>query len=821
MIAKRIKRTLPLAALTVAMLAGAGSAQAATAPIKEIISSHIGWEVDATTKGGICTVESKNTCQRGKESSQPGGFIFPKGIAGTPSGNVYVADTNNDRVQELTAAGQFVLMFGREVNANKTNVCLAGETCQAGVEGSAPGQFGGLRNIAVDPGTGNVYVTERVEYPGPVNVFGQRVQEFTSAGVFVLEIGREVNETTKGNLCTQVEIGKGVKCKGPAPGAGSGEHGVFELEASGLAVGGPEDLVYAGDSSRVQEFTAGGEYKREIPVPAKSVAVDQAGDVYLVSEPNSPGSPIREYDPSGKEINRFSPANDVSIEGIALDPAGRLAVIENEPGQVNGTSKWHGLLYEVAATSLRLITEFADPGANAIAFNGKDELFATTVPNEFGSGHEVIAYKPVPVGELVVTAGVVTPGECVPGADRETDATLDCSLTGEVDPWGVSETKVWFQWGRTSALGEKTEPPIPVKSVKSEGEEETPVKVSAPIDGVRPNETFYDELVAEDHYVKAPELLTSTTVSFITPSVPPRILGEPTASFLKRSSAVLIGVLNPENANTRYEFQYAPVAACAALGEACPGISESTVLESSAYQEVPVALEVTGLQPATTYRYRLAAVNQVNGKTQAAVNETGGSVLPEGTFLTAPAPAVQAQTGGASAVTTTSAVLSGTVNPDGQPSVYTFELGVYNGASTRYGTVFSGPAGAGTTPAPQTLSVSGLQPGTTYAYRITIHFGDGTISGALATGATFTFTTEGLPAVLVLPTPLALLSVPPIAFPAAVTSKSTTKALTNAQKLAKALTACKKKARKQRAACQKQARKKYPKSKQANNRKKG
>jgi hypothetical protein len=50
---------------------------------------------------------------------------------------------------------------------------------------------------------------------------------------------------------------------------------------------------------------------------------------------------------------------------------------------------------------------------------------------------------------------------------------------------------------------------------------------------------------------------------------------------------------------------------------------------------------------------------------------------------------------------------------------------------------------------------------------------------------------------------------------------TTTKALTNAQKLAKALTACKKKSKKQRAACQKQARKKYPKSKQANNRKKG
>ena len=799
MIANRMKVTLPLAVLAVAimMLTGVSGARAAMAPVKEILSSHVGWEVDPVGKGKICTVESKDTCQPGKPSSEPGGFDYPKGVAVAANGNVYVADANNNRVQELTAAGKFVLMFGREVNANKTNVCLAGETCKAGVEGSEAGALEPLA-VAVDPSSGNVYVAEPNH---------ERVDEYTAAGQFILMIGKEVNQSTKANICTEKEIEtEGVSCQA---GAFSGEHGAFAFPQV-LAVGPTNGLLYVGDQQRVQEFEATGKYKSEIPLGSSvsTLAVDQASDVYLVSEPNSPGSPIREYDPSGKEINVFLPPNGtVFTAAIALDPAGRLAVIESEPPVVYGEPpQRHGLLYEVGATSLRLITEFANQSERSIAFNGKDELYAVSSQ----PGHEVIAYKPVPVGELVATAGVVAPGECVPSAERETNATFDCSLTGEVDPWGVSETEAWFQWGRTPSLGEETAPAMHVPSVKKEGEEETPVKVSVPIDGVRPNETFYDELAGEDHYVKAPELLTSATASFTTPSVPPRILGEPSVAFVHPSSVMMFGELNPENTNTQYEFQYGP---CKENNrQECPEspyTAKTTVLESPAYAEIAAALEVTGLQPATSYRYRLVAVNE---KDEAAVNEAGGSVLPEGTFVTEPEPVVAARTGGVSAVTTTSAVVSGTVDPDGQASTYTFEIGVYNGADTRYGTVFSAPAGAGTAAVEERLALTGLQPGTTYAYRIAIHFGDGTISGSTATGAGLTFTTEGLPAVLVSPAPLAQMAIPPTPFPKE-SAKATPKSLTRAQQLANALKACAKKSKSKRAACRRSARKKYAVSK--------
>jgi uncharacterized repeat protein (TIGR01451 family) len=136
------------------------------------------------------------------------------------------------------------------------------------------------------------------------------------------------------------------------------------------------------------------------------------------------------------------------------------------------------------------------------------------------------------------------------------------------------------------------------------------------------------------------------------------------------------------------------------------------------------------------------------------------AIGPEAEFTTAPAAKVQAFTGGYSAVTTTSALISGSANPDGQAATYTFELGINAGTATQYGTVFSGPIPAETIFVPEQVLLTGLQPGIQYAYRIRITSGYGTDLGATAT-----FTTEGLHTALPLPPPLATLPPPPIPFP--------------------------------------------------------
>ena len=102
------------------------------------------------------------------------------------------------------------------------------------------------------------------------------------------------------------------------------------------------------------------------------------------------------------------------------------------------------------------------------------------------------------------------------------------------------------------------------------------------------------------------------------------------------------------------------------------------------------------------------------------------------------AAAPTAITGPVSAVGTTSATATGTVNPSGQATSWYFEFGT----STSYGRrTPSRGAGSGTSNVQVTGPLSGLTPGTTYHYRLVATNGAGT-----ARGADGVFTTAAAPA---------------------------------------------------------------------------
>jgi DNA-binding beta-propeller fold protein YncE len=70
----------------------------------------IGWGVrTGEEKLQVCT----SGCRAGNVGSGNGQFNLPRGIAAEPgTGNLYVSDQGNDRVQELSAAGSFISKFG-------------------------------------------------------------------------------------------------------------------------------------------------------------------------------------------------------------------------------------------------------------------------------------------------------------------------------------------------------------------------------------------------------------------------------------------------------------------------------------------------------------------------------------------------------------------------------------------------------------------------------------------------------------------------------------------------------------------------------------
>ena len=143
-----------------------------------------------------------------------GTFNEPTALSTDSSGDLYVVEVGNERVQELSKEGKFIRLWGRGVHkgesgpSEKFGVCK--EECQIGGEGQAAGDFNfingsGEFNIAVDS-SGNVWV------PDSGNI---RVQEFTSTGEFEMGFGWGVsNGEEKFELCTSTcQVG----LKGAAP----------------------------------------------------------------------------------------------------------------------------------------------------------------------------------------------------------------------------------------------------------------------------------------------------------------------------------------------------------------------------------------------------------------------------------------------------------------------------------------------------------------------------------------------------------------------------------------------------------------------------
>src|SRR6266571_4521585 len=91
--------------------------------------------------------------QWGTPGSGDGQFNGPAGVAVDASGNVYVADYGNHRVQKFTDTGTFLTQWG--------------------------GQFNGPTGVAVDA-SGNVYVGDT----GNGGIHNNRIQKFTDTGVY-------------------------------------------------------------------------------------------------------------------------------------------------------------------------------------------------------------------------------------------------------------------------------------------------------------------------------------------------------------------------------------------------------------------------------------------------------------------------------------------------------------------------------------------------------------------------------------------------------------------------------------------------------------
>jgi hypothetical protein len=519
----------------------------------------------------------------GSEAGQLGGT--PSGIAvDRATGDIYVSDTNNNRIDKFDGSGKFVLAWGWGVADGAPELQTCTTSCQTGIEGAGAGQLCLPAGVAVDNNhfsvsQGDVYV---------VSFCGYEVEKFDPSGKFLLTFGGHVNEATGGNVCVGGEA-----CTSGTQGTEDGE---FEwlYRAAYIAVG-PSGRVYVGDKARVQLFEQSGAWTENISLSALSsegkvsaLAVNTVGDVFVKDE-GVPG--VRGFEPGGIEMATKFDEDSEAIQGIALDASDDLFISENRT-QFSEPCTCGFLEYSPSGQELESFGRHAlvsltsgmvfDDALNELLVDGTDDESSTEI------GHYGIwGFTLPPVGPLV------EPGSEVATPELRGSATLAATI----DPEG-SETDYHFEYVEEASFGESGYASASSTKLVSIGSSfnDQHVEIHLPVRALAPGATYHWRVVA-----------TSSQGTAIGPDhslveTPAAEIEGPWVASLAATSVTLAARIDPLGANTTYQLEYGTGTS---YGHAFSG----NVGEGMDYAQI--GYHIQGLAPGTMYHYRVVTSSDV------------------------------------------------------------------------------------------------------------------------------------------------------------------------------------------------------------------
>jgi hypothetical protein len=523
---------------------------------------------------GVGSAAAATPFEFGTVGSEAGQFSLPAGVATDASGDVYVGDAENNRVDKFDKSGHFELAWGAGVvnGANELQTCTT--ECGHGHQSPVTGGFEFATGVAVDA-SGDVYVVDKSH---------ARVEKFGPEGEFLLMFGGHVNKNGE-NICRKAEE---TECQAGQPGTADGEFSLWETFGSFIATG-PGSKVYVGDKGRVEIFEPSGAWKENISLAGLSsggsptaLAVDSAGDVFVKDE-GVEG--VHELEPSGLEALTQFDKESTSVTALAVDPASGDLFVGDEAGG------FHVLKYDPAGTERASFGSNTLSGLNrGIAFSDATaELYASEAAEEEGKQTKagVWALTPPPAGPLIERESV------------EPFPKGKATLTAQVNPEG-NETTYHFEYvdqGHFQESGYASATSTAPVSITEELFDDQVVRVELPEGTLIPGETYHWRVVATD---SLNQTTTGADQSF--EETPSALMEGPWTEDVADTSATMAARINPLGANTEYRLEY---------GRSTPyqHVLSGSLGAGEAY--VPVSRHVQELEPGTTYHYRFVMTSEV------------------------------------------------------------------------------------------------------------------------------------------------------------------------------------------------------------------
>ena len=275
------------------------------------------------------------------------------------------------------------------------------------------------------------------------------------------------------------------------------------------------------------------------------------------------------------------------------------------------------------------------------------------------------------------------------------------TVSGTVNADEGSNTTCHFEYRGENSFRRHTVPCAPAGPFSDSADH----AVTANLSGLQDNTTYHFDLTASNENGGD----TGQDVTFTTPVAVHDLFTEG-AENVTATGATLKGSFTGNGDDTHYYFEWGINTAYGNVTATPPGLDAGTDTGT-----VQLSAPVSGLEPATTYHFRVVASNSV------------GSSIGNDQEFTTPFTAPQVSVV-ASSVHSDSAEFQAGVNPRGLETTYQFEYGLADCESNPCTSTPVGNAGAGSSTKNFGIRIEGVTPDTTYHFRLVAENASGTVS---------------------------------------------------------------------------------------------